>query len=61
MSLENYQVAAKEPQNNINFEADDDSFEKYQQHLANERVFYCFFFTSLKSFRALILVSLVTF
>ena len=61
MSLENYQVAEKELQNNINVDANDDDFEKcqQQQHLANERVFYCLFFTSLKSFRALILVSLV--
>ena len=62
MSLENDQVAEKEPQNNINVEANDNDFEKYQeqQYLANE-VFYCLIFTSFKNLIALILVSPVTF
>ena len=54
MSLENYQVAEKELQNNINVDANDDDFEKcqQQQHLANERVFYCLFFISFKKFKS---------
>ena len=45
-SLENVQVAENELQTNIKVDVNDDDFEKHQQqqHLATERVFYCFFF-----------------
>ena len=48
-TLENVQVSENELQI-INAEASDDDSEKHQQqqHLATERVFYCFFFISLK-------------